>query len=88
MHLSTKKLRSSKFKKGYLIGRKLSLLTTKLVLIKKRHLDIPIAYVLLLYIPLPVIPIPNIPSRKSYLWNMYGVFMLGIPIPDLYNIYK
>ena len=60
------------------------MLTTKLVLIKKRHLDIPIPYVLLLYIPLPVIPIPNIPSRKSYLWNMDGVFMLGIPIPDIY----
>ena len=29
------------------------------------HPDIPIPYVLLLHIPLPVIPIPNIPTREG-----------------------
>ena len=49
------------------------------------HPDIPIPYVLMLYIPLLVIPIPDIPTRKIEISNMFGVFMLAIPIPNIYT---
>ena len=42
------------------------MLTAETTVSKGRgHPDIPIPYVLLLYIPLPVIPIPNIPTREG-----------------------
>ena len=53
----------------------------------RRHLDIPIPYVLLLFIPLPVIPIPDIPTRKIEISNIFAVFMLGIPIPEMYTTF-
>ena len=49
------------------------------------HPDIPIPYVLLLYIPLPVIPTPDIPKIKIDISIMFGVFSPNIPIPDIYT---
>ena len=51
----------------------------------RRHPDIPIPYVLLLYIPLLVIPTPDMSKIKIEVSNMFGVFMLIIPIPDIYT---
>ena len=53
--------------------------------LKRRHPDIPIPYVLLLYIPLLVIPTPDMSKIKIEVSNMFGVFMLIIPIPDIYT---
>ena len=50
-----------------------------------RQPDIPIPYVLLLNIPLPVIPIPDIPKRKIEISIMFAVFLPNIPIPDIYT---
>ena len=53
----------------------------------RRRLDIPIPYELLFYIPLPVIPIPDIPKRKIEISIMVVVFLLAIPIPDIYTTF-
>ena len=50
-----------------------------------RHPDIPIPYALLLYIPLLVILTPNILKIKIEVSHMFGVFMLDIPIPNIYT---
>ena len=55
-----------------------------------RHPDIPFPYALLLYIPLLyipllVIPTPNILKIKIEVSHMFGVFMLDIPIPNIYT---
>ena len=52
---------------------------------KRGHPDIPTPYALLLFIPLPVIPIPDIPKIKIGISIMFAVFLLNIPIPDIYT---
>ena len=54
-------------------------------LLSWRHPDIPIPYVLLLYIPLLVIPTPDMSKIKIEVSNMFGVIMLIIPIPYIYT---